>query len=238
MERADDHRWLRAPLREPGAVEQTRQVIESAARTELPEGADPEHALLAGKTPGRLVEELTGVTGPAQSYLDWKTALEMFVARARAPVHTYARPNRRFPERVGDVPGRTYSPRVLVRPSLLVAIDTSLSMTGRELAEVSRQLVGLAEHARITVAECDAAIARVYAFDGVIAEMAGRGGTDLRPVFEPGFLGRMKVDGVIYFTDGEGPFPDAPPNLPVLWVLTKPVTFRCPWGERASLKRR
>jgi predicted metal-dependent peptidase len=134
-----------------------------------------------------------------------------------------------------------------VRPSLLVAIDTSLSMTGRELAEVSRQLVGLAEHARITVAECDAAIARVYPFEGAVAEMAGRGGTDLRPVFEPGFLGRMKVDGVIYFTDGEGPFPEAAPNLltgsrlgalPVLWVLTKPVTFRCAWGERASLQRR
>jgi hypothetical protein len=238
MDRADDHRWLRGPSREPGAVEQTRQVIESVARTELPEGTAPDQALLAGKTPGRLVEELTGVTGPAQSYLDWKTALRMFVARARAPVHTYARPNRRFPERVGDVPGRTYSPRVLVRPSLLVAIDTSLSMTGKELAEVSRQLAGLAEHARITVAECDAAIARVYPFEGVVAEMAGRGGTDLRPVFEPGFLGRMKVDGVIYFTDGEGPFPETAPNLPVLWVLTKPVTFGCPWGERASLQRR
>ena len=52
--------------------------------------------LLAGKTPGNLVEELCGVTGPLESYLDWKTALRMFVARARAPVHTYARPSRRL----------------------------------------------------------------------------------------------------------------------------------------------
>jgi predicted metal-dependent peptidase len=236
--RADDHRWLLLPRREPGAVEQTRQVLEGASRAELPPGADRERVLLAGKTPGRLVEELTGVTGPSQSYLDWKTALRMFVARSRAPVHTYARPSRRFPARVGDVPGRTYSPRVLERPALLVAIDTSLSMTRAELAEVARQLAELAEHARLTIAECDAAIARVYAFEGAVADVAGRGGTDLRPVFDAAFLGRMKINGVIYFTDGEGPFPDHAPDVPVLWVLTKPGKFACPWGERASLDRK
>ena len=130
--RADDHRYLRQPSRPPGGVEQTRQVLlraaEEAGRT-LPEDADPGLHLLAGKTPGRLVEELTGATGPAEGYVDWKTALRMFVARERAPVHTYARPNRRLPGLVGVVPGRTYSPRVLSKPTLLVAIDTSLSMT-------------------------------------------------------------------------------------------------------------
>jgi predicted metal-dependent peptidase len=242
QERADDHRWLRRPTREPGAVEQTRQLLEGAIReagNALPEDGAPGPApLLAGKTPGRLLEELTGITGPAETFVDWKTALRMFVARARAPVHNYARPNRRFPGRVGEVPGRTYSPRVLARPSLLVAIDTSMSMTVAELAEVARQLQSLAEHARLTVAECDVEIARVYAFEGALADVGGRGGTDLRPVFEEAFLGERKVDGVVYFTDGEGPFPEAAPRLPVLWVLTKPGTFRCPWGQRASLSRR
>src|SRR6185437_12156721 len=107
-------------------------------------------------------------------------------------------------------------------PGILVAIDTSLSMTRPELAEVARQLSQLAEHARVIVAECDVEITRVYAFEGTVAEVAGRGGTDLRPVFEEGFLGARKVNGVVYFTDGEGPFPAAPPRVPVLWVLTKP----------------
>ncbi len=239
--RADDHRYMRQPSRPPGGVEQTRQVLlqaaEEAGRT-LPEGADPGLHLLAGKTPGRLVEELTGVTGPAEGYVDWKTALRMFVARERAPVHTYARPNRRLRDLVGVVPGRTYSPRVLAKPSILVAIDTSLSMTRAELGEVARQLVEVAEHARVIVAECDVEITRVYAFEGTVAEVAGRGGTDLRPVFEEAFLGARKVDGVVYFTDGEGPFPKQAPRVPVLWVLTKPGAFKCPWGERASLERR
>jgi len=240
QDRADDHRWLRGGRPPPGAVEQTRQLIQKAAEDaseSLLEDGDPSRYLLAGKTPGWLLEELVGVTGPAESFLDWKTALRMFVARARAPVHTYARPNRRFPHLVGVVPGRTYSPRVLTKPALLVAIDTSLSMTRAELSEVARQLVNLSEHARITVAECDVEIARVYAFDGAIAEVAGRGGTDLRPVFAAEFLGTRKVDGVIYFTDGEGPYPELAPRVPVLWVLTKPGAFGCPWGERARLTR-
>jgi predicted metal-dependent peptidase len=240
QERADDHRFLGKPSKDPGAVEQTRQLLQKAAEDveEQLQGTEGSPLLVAGKTPGRLLEELTGVTGPAESAMDWKTALRMFVARARAPVHTYARPNRRFPGRVGEVPGRTYSPRVLTRPSLLVAIDTSLSMSHAELAEVARQLARLAEHARLTVAECDVEIARVYAFEGTIADVAGRGGTDLRPVFEPAFLGARKVEGVIYFTDGEGPFPDHAPPVPVLWVLTRAGKFPCAWGAKALLERK
>jgi predicted metal-dependent peptidase len=239
--RADDHRWLRGP-RPPGAVEQTRQLVASAA-SDVQENA-PESArdsLLAGTTPGRLLEDLTGVLGPPEAYVDWKTALRMFVARARAPVHTYARPNRRFPGRVGEIPGRTYSPRVLEKPRLLVALDTSLSMTRDELAEIARQLLRVAEHAQVTVAECDTEVARVYAFDGALTDVAGRGGTDLRPVFDAQFLGARKIDGLVYFTDGQGPTPAEAPRIAVLWVLTKSrreVAFPCPWGARAMLERR
>jgi predicted metal-dependent peptidase len=240
QDRADDHRFLRGKSRDPGAVEQTRQLLQKAIAEadQDVQGDDGPRRLLAGKLPGRIVEELTGVTGPAESALDWKVALRMFVARARAPVHTYARPNRRFPGRVGEVPGRTFSPRIIDRPRVLVAIDTSLSMTSAELAEIARQLSRMAEHATLVVAECDTEITRVYPFAGTLDEVAGRGGTDLRPVFAPAFLGAQKVDGVVYFTDGEGPFPEQPPPVPVLWVLTKAGQFPCRWGEQARLERK
>lgn len=235
----DDHRVLRRPTREPGAVEQTRQLLLRAVEEAeaLEDGGPPQAGLIAGKAPGRLIEELTGVLGPRSCFLDWKTALRMFVAHARAPVHTYARPNRRFPGRVGEVPGRTYAPRAIAKPSLLVAIDTSMSMRRDELEEIARQLEVMSEGARITVAECDTEITRVYAFEGRIEQVAGRGGTDLRPVFAREFLGGRGVSGVVYFTDGAGPTPDEPPPLPVLWVLTKPLEFTCRWGERAWLER-
>lgn len=240
-EHADDHRYLRRGDAEPGALEQTRQLISRAVVTagELRpgSGADAPGLLCAGKEPGSLIEALTGVLGPAERFVDWKTALRMFVALARAPVHTYARPNRRFPGRVGEVPGRTYSPRVLVKPHLLVAIDTSMSMSLPELAEVARQLEQLSEHATLTVAECDTRITRVHPWAGALGSVQGRGGTDLRPVFEPSFLASQQVDGVVYFTDGDGPTPATAPAVPVLWILTKPEAFSCPFGERAWLGR-
>lgn len=242
-EAVDDHRVLRRPSREPGAVEQTRQLLLRAAEEADALAGDGDPAdlpgpLLAGKTPGRLIEELTDALGPRAYPLDWKTALRMFVARERAPVHTYARPNRRFPHRIGEVPGRTYAPRAIAKPSVLVAIDTSMSMRREELSEIARQLQAMSEVARITVVECDVEIGRVYAFEGRLDEVGGRGGTDLRPVFAPEFLAARKVSGVIYFTDGAGPTPPAPPPLPVLWILTKPLDFTCPWGERAWLARK
>ncbi|MFO0756363.1 MAG: VWA-like domain-containing protein [Byssovorax sp.] len=241
QDRADDHRFLRSPARDPGAVEQTRQLLEKVneeVKEKLRGDKSAPAPLLYGTTPGRLIEALTGVSREVEITLDWKVALRMFVARARAPVHTYARPNRRFPGRVGEVPGRSYSPRAIVRPHLLVAIDTSLSMTAAELAEIARQLAKMAEHARLTVAECDTEITRVYPFQGIIEEVEGRGGTDLRPVFTPDFLGTQKVEGVVYFTDGEGPYPTEVPRVPVLWVLTKATAFACPFGEKARLERK
>jgi predicted metal-dependent peptidase len=161
----------------------------------------------------------------------------MFVARERAPVHTYARPNRRFPARVGEVPGRSYTQRVVPRPTLLIAIDTSMSMTRTELDEIARQLRPMSEVARLVIVECDAKIHRVAPFDGTLHTLQGRGGTDLRPVFEPALRKAHRADGIVYFTDGRGPFPDAPPEVPVLFILTKPDDFACPWGVRAAFPR-
>ena len=192
-------------------------------------------SLVAGRTPGSLVEELTGTKRTPESYVDWRTALAMFTARARAPAHTWSRPSRRFPDRPFEIPGRTYRPRRSDEPCLLAAIDTSLSMTLPELEEVVRHLALVNERARLVVAECDVEVSRIYPFSGTIERVSGRGGTDLRPVFAPSILNAHGVDGVVYFTDGEGPYPEQPPPIPVLWVLTKPQSFGCPWGERAHL---
>jgi len=64
----------------------------------------------------------------------------------------------------------------------------------------------------------------------------GRGGTDLRPPFDPALLQREGIDAIVYFTDGEGPFSESAPGIATLWVLTSAVNFACPWGERARLQ--
>lgn len=255
----DDHRHLAHGNETPGGVAQTALLVERAiseareerARAKKKAEATPEpeitydedddpnvsrRYLVAGRTPGRLVEELAETTRAPDEVMDWRAALAMFVARARGPVHTWSRPSRRFPSRIFEVPGRSWAPRRSAEQRLLVAIDTSLSMTKQELEEIARQLVVLSERAHITIAECDVSVARVYPFAGRIENVVGRGGTDLRPVFAPALLGAHDIDGVVYFTDGDGPFPKAPAPVPTLWVLTKPQNFRCPWGEKAWLR--
>ena len=250
----DDHRFLGKGATLPGGVAQTALLVSRAieqARSERKEQSEnpaddededenainvPRRFLVAGRTAGGLVEELSDTIRAPEEPIDWRAALTMFVARARAPVHTWSRPNRRFPGRIFEVPGRSWAPRRTENPRLLVAIDTSLSMTKYELEEIARQLVLLGERAQITIAECDVSVARVYPFEGRIENVVGRGGTDLRPVFADALLGAHDVDGVVYFTDGDGPYAPEPPSIPTLWVLTKPQAFRCPWGEKARLR--
>ena len=252
----DDHRFLGQGATLPGGVAQTALLVSRAieqARQERKEQSEhpsddqdededenainvPRRFLVAGRTAGALVEELSDTIRAPEEPIDWRAALAMFVARARSPVHTWSRPNRRFPGRIFEVPGRSWAPRRTENPRLLVAIDTSLSMTKYELEEIARQLVLLGERAQITIAECDVSVARVYPFDGRIENVVGRGGTDLRPVFAQSLLGAHDVDGVVYFTDGDGPYAPEPPSIPTLWILTKPQAFRCPWGEKARLR--
>lgn len=233
----DEHEWREQSEPLPAGLQETRQIIQQAQRegAEDAERAAVEHRRLAGRTPEQLLAQLGGTLDAPLVEIDWRTALRMFVARVRAPVHTWSRPSRRFPTRIGELPGRAYRPRAILRPTLIVAIDTSMSMSESELTEIARQLRPISELAQLFIVECDTKVTRSYPFHGYVDRVQGRGGTDLRPVFEPGVLQARRADGVIYFTDGEGPHPEREPAVPVLWMLTKPSAFKCPWGTRAKL---
>lgn len=224
----DEHR--RGPA--AGAQVAVQNLIEEALRDQ-PEPSDPS-LRLAGRHPAALIEQLS--PGNAQRRpLDWRNALRMFTARHRAPRHSYARPSRRFPGRVGEIPGRVYTSREIEQPELLVALDTSASVDAATLDEIARQLAALSAHARFSIVECDALIHRVYRFTGRLDAVMGRGGTDLRPPFDPAFLRAHRAQGLVYFTDGDGPFPEQPPALPTLWVLSGKLEFACGWGQQVRM---
>ncbi len=225
--------YLRVKRMVSSAVAAAQRERQRAGMVGSPGGA------LAGREPGAFIEELDDFDEfdpPPPPRMDWRTALRLFAAPLRRPFGTYARPNRRFRERVGEIPGRIRRPDVAKPKRLVVAVDTSASMTTPELHEIAGELRRLSELAKFTVVECDTVIHRVYPFEGAFRDAAGRGGTDLRPVFESNFLAEHRPDGVVYFTDGEGPYHEKPPGVPVLWVLTKTMPFRCPWGQKSSMR--
>jgi predicted metal-dependent peptidase len=224
-----------APPAPAGAAALARRLVADAIAGASPVPAG-QGGLLAGRDPGQVLELLPDAGEAPAGLQVWRTALAMFVAQVRAPRTTYTRPNRRFPSWLGIIPGRRYHPSPSRPLKMLVAIDTSGSMSTEELTEIARQLRRLDRLVRFTVVECDAAIQRIYRFEGRLADVAGRGGTDLRPVFAPELLQEHRPEGVIYFTDGLGPYPPEDPGIRTLWVLTKELDFDCPWGKKACLR--
>lgn len=182
-----------------------------------------------GEMPGGGVELLTAMN---TGHLDWRRLLRRYVRQATELRPGFTRPARRFPDLLGIVPGRLHHP---TRATVLVAIDTSGSMSMTMLEMIAAELDRMAAHHNVTVVECDASVRAVYPYRGRITRVHGRGGTDLRPPFDAALLGSVKPDLVIYFTDGCGPAPDRPPAIPVLWCLTPGGQRPAPWGRAIHL---
>ncbi len=190
---------------------------------------------IAGRTPGELLESLRDVDATSLTPLNWRDLLRHIAPKGCGRTHTYARPSRRFPARVGEVPGTSRRCQES-RTRLLAVIDTSSSMKAAVVSDIFAELERLHAYADILVVECDATIQRVYSLARRPGDIKGRGGTDLRPPFERDFLARHRPAGVAYFTDGAGPYPDEPPGVPTLWVLTDTAPFGCPWGLQVRME--
>ena len=190
-----------------------------------------------GSTPGGVLETLAG---SAAARLPWQKILRRILPVEHGRQPTFFRPPRRFPEYVGVFPG---SRRVPEKQRLLVAIDTSGSMSTGTLDEIAAEVKVIANAYDVAVVEFDAAIQRRYRLDGprtaegdTLTSMQGRGGTSFRPVFDEETLawaaeGR-DLSGIIVFTDGFGPVPGQPPREPVYWVLMGDGVRRpAAWGK-------
>lgn len=198
----------------------------------MPNGSD---ATIAGWKPGDLARALFPST--STSFVDWRRALELLLARASRTVSTYRRPSRRFPDRVGEIPGRMRQRLVGAPPHLVVCLDTSASMSDDDLADATRELRRLSAVARLTLVTFDAAVQSVTPYRNEHLErLAGGGGTDFRVLFGPGSP-TFGAEAAVIFTDGVGPCPDVAPAVPTLWVLaSRRATVAPPFGRSVPMK--
>ena len=118
----------------------------------------------------------------------------------------------------------------------MAVIDTSASMSVHMLEQIGGELRCLARNCDVRVVECDCEIQATYPFRGELTGVQGRGGTDFRPPFAPDVLKRIRPDVVIYFTDGAGLAPAAPPQVPTIWCLTVSGLPPAEWGSVVSIK--
>lgn len=178
-------------------------------------------------TQRRMAKELQRVLfdNGQSGLIDWARVLDEALPRRRLIRPDYVHPNRRFPTRVGEIPGRR---RRFPKPHLLVAIDTSGSMQGEALDRIAPELRRLASHARVTVIECDSAVHRVYPLSRRLETVVGGGDTDFTPVFDEARR-ENGLDGIVYFTDGKGSQPSSS-ALPTVWALTHADPFQANFG--------
>lgn len=203
-----------------------------SGRRSRPRGPDPNS--IAGRDPADLLEQLRSPGVLRDPVVDWRTELRRFARRGRS--RCWSKPNRRFPDRIGQMPGFERRADGGPRPRLQVVLDTSASITAQLLDDIAAELRHLARHAEIAIVECDDEVQRVYPFRGELSAVRGRGGTDLTPPFAPELLRRHARDGLVYFTDGCGPWPSTTPPVRVLWVLTEGAPgFGCPFGRQVRM---
>lgn len=166
-----------------------------------------------GYIPGELksmIDALYEIIPPA---IDWKQYLRRFFGNSNK---TYTKKSRRkYNKRYPENPAL----KIRTKKHVLVAIDTSGSVSDGEVKEFFSEIYHIYKTGvKISIAECDAVLHRVYEYDGTPPEYVhGRGGTDFQPVIDYLNANPKMYTSLVYLSDMECN-PPTKPCKPVLWV--------------------
>jgi predicted metal-dependent peptidase len=168
-----------------------------------------------GTVPGE-IEGLIVVEEFTAPKFDWKGYLRRFTGVSTKVFTKKIR--RKENRRYEDNPGL----KIKMRQHMLLAIDTSGSVSDTELAEFMNEIhhiykVGV----DITVVQCDTSIKSIEPYKGKNEiNVFGRGGTEFDPVLDYYNANLKKYTSLVYFTDGEC-YTSVRPKGKVLWVLSE-----------------
>ena len=182
--------------------------------------ASAEMAKACGQSSG-LIDSILKGTG--KSRVDWRNEMRAMLTSASNDDYTYRRPSRRF------IAQGTYLPSLYSEGlgPVLIAIDSSASMSQRELEQIAsetQQIFDDLNPAFVRVVYCDTQIQRTQDFqlgDDVELSCRGGGGTRFKPVFDYLEDEMPEAVGLVYFTDLEGNTDECrEPHCPVIWANT------------------
>lgn len=169
--------------------------------------------------------------------IPWRRLLHRFAdAVLNTDDYSLARPNKHYWIQDMVVPGR-YGETV---STIVVALDTSGSMSENELREIAGEIRGIVPNTRdITLIVADCQIQQVIAFDDLepflkSGRFRGGGGTDHVCVFD--YIAEHKLNPRLFIglSDLDSNFPIKKPPYPVLWIAPK-THATPPWGKVITL---
>ena len=169
-----------------------------------------------GTIPAELVGKITDIRNrkKPKPVTDWKKYFRRYIGNEFSDIikKSRKRESKRFPDAAGNRHKR--------KSHILVAIDTSGSVSMPEYREFFGQLRTMRKDVSFHVVECNAKIQFEYDFNGTIREeLHGGGGTDFNPPVQMYLENRRKFEGLVYFTDGGAPIPNNTPKE-TLWVVS------------------
>jgi predicted metal-dependent peptidase len=169
-----------------------------------------------GRIPGHISGYIENIGKTEPPKFDWRGYVRRFTGSS-TKVYTKKlrrKENRRF----SDNPGL----KIKMRQHMLLAIDTSGSVSNDELREFMQEIDHIYRTGvDITIVQCDAAIKSIKEYDGKgKIQVHGRGGTEFDPVIEYYNENLRKFTSLVYFTDGEA-WASVRPKSRVLWVLSE-----------------
>ena len=194
--------------------EATRQLMENNVNTILKQTAEQVEKS-RGTIPGELVDIIEKLKEKRPEVFNWKA----YFRRLLGSIYdvNIRSTRRKESKRFEGAAGIQHKKKV----SILVAVDTSGSVSSEELQEFFAEIDYVYKAgARITLIECDAQINKIVEYDGKnIPEINGRGGTDFLPPINYYKDHKREYASLIYFTDGESYVPETVPSN-VVWVIT------------------
>ena len=182
-----------------------------------------------GDISGNLAGQILAANKPK---VNWKKEVRYFINKLvlTGRKNTRMRPNRRY---AYQNPGtkRDYT------SNLLVAFDTSGSVSDDQLTYFLNELNGMITHVKTDLIQFDTQVyGKPKPFDKKQkrVDIVGRGGTCFEPVIQ--MADELKYDGLIIFTDGYAPFPDKPKTR-VLWaVCDRDSQVQFPYGKKVIIE--
>lgn len=215
------------------SLSQARQAaLETHWRNALQQAAVVARTVNQGKIPAGMERELASLTSPQ---LDWRSYLWRYLVQTPTDFMGF---DRRFI-------GRGLYLEALVGESVrvFVAVDTSGSIDNEQLRMFLSEVQGILSaypHLQCDLYYVDAEAYGPYPLnpDSNLPSPKGGGGTSFVPFFsqvQETWDGHQGV--CIYLTDGYGTFPEQPPELPTLWVVTPGGLdlSQFPFGEAVRL---
>jgi len=203
--------------------EKVRNIAEKAIKEQEKKGW--------GNISGNLAGQIIAANKPK---VNWKKEARWFINKVvlMGRRNTRMRPNRRYGM---NSPGtkRDYTSR------LLVAFDTSGSVSDKQLSYFATELNGMIDHVEADFVQFDTIIhgkPESYSKKASKIKIKGRGGTCFAPVIH--LADEKKYDGLVIFTDGYAPFPSKPKTR-VMWaVCERDAGVEFPYGKKVVIEEK